>query len=56
VGLGYRFRLSRLVGFGAAIHYHNLSVAEEKTNSSVDDVSDSVNNLMPMLELTILTK
>lgn len=56
VGMGYRFRLSRLVGFGAAIHYHNLSVAEEKTGSSVDDVSDSVNNLMPMLELTILTK
>jgi hypothetical protein len=56
VGLGYRFRLSRLIGFGAAIHYHSLSVKEEKTNSSVANTSDSVTNLMPMLELTILTK
>lgn len=56
LGLGYRFRLSRLIGFGASLQYHNLNVSEEKSNSNVEDVSDSVNNLMPMLELTILTK
>lgn len=56
VGLGYRFRLSRMVGFGAAIHYHSLSISEEKINSNENDVSDKVTNLMPMLELTILTR
>lgn len=56
VGVGYRFRLSRYVGFGAGIHYHNLSIKEEKINSTENDVSDKVTNLMPMLELTILTR
>lgn len=56
VGVGYRFRLSRAVGFGASIQYHSLSVDEEKIGSTEEDVSDKVTNLMPMLELTILTR
>lgn len=56
VGVGYRFRLSRHVGFGAALHYHMLNIKEEKVNSTENNVSDKVNNLMPMLELTILTR
>jgi hypothetical protein len=56
VGLGYRFRLSRMVGFGAAIHYHSLNIKEEKSGSTETTVSDTVTNLMPMLELTILTR
>jgi hypothetical protein len=56
LGFGYRFRLSRLIGFGASLHYHALTVKEEKTGSSFENTSDSVTNLMPMLELTILTK
>ncbi len=55
-GVGYRFRLSRLIGFGASIHYHTLSLSEEKIGSAENDISDKVTNLMPMLELTILTK
>jgi outer membrane protein assembly factor BamA len=55
-GLGYRFRISRYMGFGAGIHYHSLSVKEEKINSTENTVSDGVTNLMPMLELSILTK
>jgi hypothetical protein len=54
LGLGYRFRLSRLIGFGASLNYQSLSIAEEKTNTTETDVSDSVSNIMPMLELTIL--
>jgi hypothetical protein len=53
-GLGYRFRLSRLIGFGASLNYQSLSIAEEKTNTTETDVTDSVSNVMPMLELTIL--
>jgi hypothetical protein len=56
LGVGYRFKLSRFVGFGAAIHYHALSIKEEKVGSTENTVSDSVSNLMPMLELTILTR
>jgi hypothetical protein len=55
-GLGYRFRLSRMIGLGASIHYHALSVSEEKIDSTENDVSDKVSNLMPMLELSILTR
>lgn len=56
VGLGYRFKISRLIGLGASIHYQSLNISEEKIGSSEDDVSDSVRNIMPMLELTILTR
>lgn len=56
VGVGYRFRLSRSMGFGASIHYHSLSIDEEKIGSTENDVSDKVTNLMPMLEFTILTR
>lgn len=55
-GLGYRFKLSRLFGLGAAIHYHNLNIKEEKIDSTEETVSDKISNVMPMLELTILTR
>lgn len=55
-GLGYRFKLSRLIGLGASLHYHTLSIAEEKIAGSESDVSHSVTNLMPMIELAIITK
>lgn len=56
VGLGYRFRLSRMLGLGASIHYHNLSIDEEKIASSESNVSDSLTNIMPMLEFSLITK
>lgn len=56
VGMGYRFRLSRFIGFGAALHYHSLNIKEEKINSTENTVSDKVSNIMPMLEFTILTR
>lgn len=55
-GMGYRFKLSRLMGLGAAIHYHVLNMKEEKDGSTENDISDKVSNVMPMLEFTILTK
>ena len=55
-GLGYRFRLSRLVGLGASIQYHSLSLDEEKVESTENDISDKATHLMPMLEFSILTK
>lgn len=54
--LGYRFKVSRLVGLGAGIHYHSYSVDESKVNNTSADVSDKVTNIMPMLELTIITR
>lgn len=56
VGIGYRFRISRMMGVGASLHYHSLSISEEKVNNNEDDVSDKVTNFMPMLEFTILTR
>lgn len=55
-GVGYRFKLSRLVGLGAALHYHSLGLKEEKVDSTENDVTDKITNVMPMLELTILTR
>lgn len=55
-GVGYRFRLSRLWGFGAGIHYHSLGLKEEKINSTENNISDKITNLMPMLEISLLTK
>lgn len=56
VGMGYRFRLSRNFGLGASLHYHTLSIKEEKIGSTEEDVSDKVSNIMPMLEFTIIIK
>jgi len=56
VGLGYRFKLSRLWGLGAGIHYHSLSLNEEKLAQTETSISDTVGHMMPMLELTIITK
>lgn len=56
LGIGYRFKLSRLIGLGAGLHYHALSIKEEKVGSTENTISDSVTNIMPMLELTIITK
>ncbi|MBA2405060.1 MAG: hypothetical protein H0V66_09845 [Bdellovibrionales bacterium] len=56
LGVGYRFKLSRLIGLGAALHYHTLNVKEEKIGSTENDISDKITNIMPMLELTIITK
>ena len=55
-GLGYRFRLSRLVGLGAGLHYHSFSMKEETIDNTKEDVSDKVTNFMPVLELTIITR
>jgi outer membrane protein assembly factor BamA len=56
LGFGYRFRISRNVGLGASLHYHSLSISEEKINSTENNVSDTVSNIMPMLELSLLTR
>lgn len=56
VGLGYRFKLSRLVGFGASIHYHTLGIDEEKISSTESERNDTISNLMPMLELSLITR
>lgn len=55
-GLGYRFRLGRLMGLGAGIHYHSLALDEQKINVTETDISDKLTNIMPMLELSILTR
>jgi hypothetical protein len=55
-GIGYRFNLSKVIGLGASLHYHSLTIREEKVDSSEMSVSDTITNLMPMLELTIITR
>ena len=55
-GIGYRFKISRLWGLGAGLHYHNFGLSTETVDSTESKVSDSVTNIMPMLELTLITK
>lgn len=56
VGIGYRFKLSRSLGFGAGIYYHSLSLKEAKEGNTEENISDSKTSLMPMLELTFMTR
>lgn len=55
-GLGYRYRLSKSMGLGASINYHNLSISEKKISNTSTDVSDKVSGIMPMLEFSIITR
>lgn len=55
-GGGYRFKVSRMIGLGAGLHYHSLNIKESKVGSTENNVSDKKTSLMPMLELTIMTK
>jgi hypothetical protein len=56
LGVGYRFRLSKIIGLGAAIHYHSLTLKEEKDGNTSTNISDKISNFMPMLEFTIITR
>jgi hypothetical protein len=55
-GFGYRFKINRVLGLGASLNYHSLSITNEKLGTTEDTVSDSVTNMMPMLEFTIITR
>lgn len=54
--IGYRFKLSKRVGFGAAVNYTSLTFEDETIENSTDSVSDKISFVMPMLELTFMTK
>jgi hypothetical protein len=56
IGAGYRFRLTKALGLGIAFHYQNLSVTKETINSSESTTSDSISNILPMLELSFMSK
>lgn len=54
--LGYRFKVTRYLGLGAGIHYHILTLSEEKIGTTETSSSDKITNLMPMLEFTLITR
>jgi hypothetical protein len=56
IGAGYRFRISKAFGIGVAFQYQNLSVTKETINSSESTTSDSISNIVPMLELSFMSK
>ena len=56
IGAGYRFRLTKALGLGIAFHYQNLSVTKETINSTESTTSDSISNIVPMLELSFMSK
>ena len=56
IGAGYRFKLSKSLGLGIAFHYQNLNVTKETVSSTETTVSDSVSNIVPMLELSFMSK
>jgi hypothetical protein len=53
---GYRFRLSKNFGLGASLNYHALSLKKETLDSTESTISDKITNLMPMLEISIMTR
>jgi hypothetical protein len=55
-GFGYRYRISQMFGIGAGIHYHTFSPGEEKVGVLIEKPTVNVTNLMPMLELTFITR
>ncbi len=54
--IGYRFKISRLMGLGAGIHYHGLALKEQEISNTTSTLSDKVTNIMPMLELSLITR
>lgn len=56
LGIGYRFRLSKLVGLGASVQYQTTNIDEAKVGSNSNNVSDTVSHLMPMLSLSLMFK
>jgi hypothetical protein len=55
-GIGYRVKISRLIGIGASLNYNSLSLEEEKVGTTENTLSDKITNIMPMLEFSILTR
>ena len=56
VGLGYRFKISKAFGFGASVNYHSFGISEEKIETNEEEISEKVSQIMPMLELSIITR
>jgi hypothetical protein len=54
--IGYRFKLSGNLGMGAGLHYHSLTLSEEKSGSVSSNSSDTISHVMPMIELSFITK
>jgi hypothetical protein len=53
-GIGYRFEISRSFGLGAGLYYHSLRVGEEIDGETHRTVSDTINMLMPKLEISMI--
>lgn len=56
IGLGYRFRLSKMIGLGASVQYQSTTIDESKIGSNENTISDTVSHLMPMLSLSLMFK
>jgi hypothetical protein len=56
VGAGYRFRINGQWGIGAGIHYHNLALKKETIDTTESDISDKISNIIPMLEISLITR
>ncbi len=54
VGFGYRFEISRRTGLGAGVYYHSVGIKEQTANETTNKVSDSISQVMPKLEFTVL--
>jgi outer membrane protein assembly factor BamA len=55
-GVGYRFKISSMFGIGAGMYYHSLTLKEKTTGSTDTKIDLTYKNIMPMIELTLLTK
>jgi hypothetical protein len=56
IGAGYRFKITKALGLGVAFQYQTLNISKETINSSESTRSDSVSNIVPMLELSFMSK
>ena len=53
-GFGYRFEISRRTGLGAGLYYHSVGIKEQTANETTNKVSDTITQVMPKLEFTVL--
>ena len=56
LGVGYRFRFSKKLGGGISLMYHNLSISNETVGSNESSRSDNISSIVPMFQISYVTK
>jgi hypothetical protein len=52
--IGYRWKIRGALGLGISVHYSKVSFNKSSRSGTETDISDSINFVMPMLEISLL--